>query len=635
VLDESELATALAHRPDGAAREKGEKYILRTIQAVLKKLTTPKPARVGDYRSTNEGIIWDRWTDNGVVATPLTNFSASIVSQSAKDDGLERQLAFEIEANLNGRTSVFTVPAQRFAGMHWVTENLGAAAIVHPGFSIKDHARAAIQFISGEAPSRQVYLHTGWRQLQQGWCYLHAGGAISSNGLLDEIEVELPEPLQRIRLPAPPVGDGLKAAVQASLRVLDIAHDLVTTPLLAATYRAVLRACDFSVHLAGPTGAGKTELAALGQQHFGADLDARSLPASWSSTGNSLEGLAFHAKDTVLVVDDFAPGGSAVEIARYHRQADRLLRAQGNASGRGRMTADGRLRLPRPPRGITISTGEDVPRGESLRARLFVLELGPKDLNWSVLTQCQSDARAALYAQSMSGFIRWLAPRYGEIRDDLAETITAMRMRLEERSHLRTATIEANLLVGAELFLSFAQAVHAIDARTRRELWNRIRQGVGEAAQAQEDQQRASEPTHRFLELLRSALTSGEAHVASPDGHEPDDPGAWGWRERTVGSGVSQRDEWHPDGKRIGWVDGDNLYLDLNSAHKAVQAAAGASGEGISVSASILARRLKEKGLLVVDDRSSRHLTVRPIIQGRRRRVYQLRVESLMPSGGK
>jgi hypothetical protein len=32
------------------------------------------------------------------------------------------------------------------------------------------------------------------------------------------------------------------------------------------------------------------------------------LPAAWSSTGNALEVLAFHAKDALLVIDDFAPG---------------------------------------------------------------------------------------------------------------------------------------------------------------------------------------------------------------------------------------------------------------------------------------------------------------------------------------
>src|SRR5437867_2728114 len=78
-------------------------------------------------------------------------------------------------------------------------------------------------------------------------------------------------------------------------------------PLLAAVYRAVLAPCDFSLHVCGHTGFFKTEVAALCQQHYGAGLDARHLPASWLSTGNALEAVAFTAKDALLVVDDFSP----------------------------------------------------------------------------------------------------------------------------------------------------------------------------------------------------------------------------------------------------------------------------------------------------------------------------------------
>ena len=51
----------------------------------------------------------------------------------------------------------------------------------------------------------------------------------------------------------------------------------------------------------------------------------------------------------------------------FHREADRLVRAQGNRSGRQRMRQDSTLRPAKPPRGLLLSTGEDVPRGHSLR----------------------------------------------------------------------------------------------------------------------------------------------------------------------------------------------------------------------------------------------------------------------------
>ena len=184
---------------------------------------------------------------------------------------------------------------------------------------------------------QRVYTHLGWRKLGTGWCYLHAGGAIGAQGAVPEVTVRPGEALALYHLPTPLEGEAAHATIRASLCVLDVAPDAVTIPGYAAVWRAVLGNVDFGEHFAGPTGQGKTELAALLQQHWGAGMDARHLPAAWSSTGNALEGEAFLAKDAVMVVDDFCPGGAKTDIARQHREADRLLRAQGNRSGRQRM----------------------------------------------------------------------------------------------------------------------------------------------------------------------------------------------------------------------------------------------------------------------------------------------------------
>src|SRR5262249_42318675 len=156
------------------------------------------------------------------------------------------------------------------------------------------------------------------------------GGAIGPDGMPSEIPVSLPEPLAGFRLPAPPparIDAGgelwtsarkdtllLGDAGRASLGLLKLGPDRITFPVLAAVYGAAMGDTDFGLHVSGPTGSYKSELAALAQQHFGAEMDARHLPASWSSTGNALEALAFTAKDALLVVDDFAPQGSSADV---------------------------------------------------------------------------------------------------------------------------------------------------------------------------------------------------------------------------------------------------------------------------------------------------------------------------------
>ena len=293
------------------------------------------------YRATESGLWWHKPTQNGAVDVLLTNFTARIIGDVAEDDGVEVRRNFDIEATLRGHYHLVSVPASQFANMGWPVELLGAGAIIYPGFGLKEHARAAVQLLSGAIPERSVHTHTGWHKVNDGWVFLHAGGTIGPIGTVLEIIVALPSALARFALPTPLTGDALHEAIRASLALLDLAPDQVTAPCLAAIYRAVLGDIDFTLHLAGPTGAGKTELAALAQQHFGPTMDSRHLPASWLSTGNALEGLAFQAKDVLLVVDDFAPTGTSSDVQRYHKEADRLFRGQGNQAGRGRMRPDG------------------------------------------------------------------------------------------------------------------------------------------------------------------------------------------------------------------------------------------------------------------------------------------------------
>src|SRR4029453_3743047 len=192
------------------------------------------------------------------------------------------------------------------------------------------------------------------RKLGEQWCYLHAGGAIGARGVVPEVTVRPGDALALYHLPFPPAGEAACGALRASFRVLDVAEDAVTIPSWAIVWRAALGTADFGAHLTGPTGQGKTELAALLQQHWGARMDARHLPASWSSTGNALEGLAFYAKDAGPVLDDFPPTVTKSDTQPAHRDAHRLFRAQGNNSGRQRMRADSTLRRAKPPCGLIL-----------------------------------------------------------------------------------------------------------------------------------------------------------------------------------------------------------------------------------------------------------------------------------------
>lgn len=444
---------------------------------------------------------------------------------------------------------------------------------------------------------------------------------MSADGVLSA-EVTLPGGIRHFRLPDPPADAEFTAAVKVSLGLLDAAPDYITAPMLGAVWASLVGGADYSLVLAGPTGVGKSELAALIQQHFGAGFDARHLPGSWSSTANALEYITHSCKDAVLVVDDFAPAGTPQDVARMHRDADRLLRSQGNNTARERMTPEAGLRGAKNPRGLIVVTGEDVPRGQSLRARMLVLQIADKALDFTRLTECQLQAAAGVYARAVCGFVQWLAPRYGEARACATEEAAGWRERMQAGAgHRRTPTTIAHLMRSWQYFLRAALERDALTGAEVDAYLIRVENALLEAARQQGEQQGSQEPARRFIDLLRAAINGGEAHVACVKGGPPERPTVWGWRTVPVGNGH----DWREQGKRVGWVDGEHLYLEPQASYAVAQRVGQVTGDALSITVSTLSRRLHEQGLLSAVDKTRKTLRVRKTAEGKRVEILHLR----------
>ena len=611
----------------------------RNVDDLLSRAVEELPAPPGnptddaEYFASADGIFRRKQTLDGFVLIQLTNFSAEIVGDIREDDGVEVRRLFEIEATLGERRAILRIPSAQFAGLAWATEHLGAQAIVMPGMAIRDHARAAIQLLSTDPDEETVYSHIGWREIDGAAIYLHAAGGIGSSGSVTHVSVAPPDALAPYSLPAPPVSDHLVEVVRASLRFLDLAPRRTTLPILSAVYRAPLGAMDFSMHVSGETGRGKTALAVVAQQHYGAGLDDKHLPGSWTSTGNALEAIAFAAKDALFLIDDFVPRGTNQDVARLQREAERILRAQGNSSGRQRLRADASLRPTKPPRGLILSTGEDIPRGHSLRARLLILEVEPQDLSWGRLTASQQDAGSGLLAESMSGYLHWLAPQVSSIRKRLASEIDTLRtLANRTNAHRRTPSLIASLALGFRYFLDYAVASEALSRTEADQHWKAGWAQLLQVGVLQARYHEASEPTTRFRELLAAAIAGGQAHVAAISGDAPSHPESWGWRRDDSGSTLTGG--WRAYGTRIGWLDDDNLYLEPESAFAVAQDLARGGSDTLAISSRTLHRRLFEHSLLVSTESLSRQtLTVRRSIQAERRAVLHLHARTFLFAG--
>lgn len=604
-------------------------------------------ARPGEsYREDGHGIVLvrEQTNEHGQVQRieeRLCNFTARITAEVVLDDGVEPRRLFEVTGKVGPRQRALQVPASEFAGLGWTVE-LGAEAILEPGPAVKDRVRHAVQVLSGRVPERAVHAHLGWGALGGRRVYFHAGGAIGADGPVEDVRVRLEEPFDRFCLPDPPEGSELQEAVRASLAILDAAPLAISLPAFAAVWRAPLGPCDFSLYLVGSTGVLKTSFTAVVQQHWGAALHHANLPGSWESSGNALEGLLSVAKDALFTIDDFVPTGSSQDRAKKHKEADRVLRGQANGTGRQRMRPDASLRPTRRSRGLVVATGEELPRGESLHARLLVVPVGPGDVDAARLAACQKDGAAGRYAQALAGYLRWLAGKPDPATKLQAEVAALRATFVGDGQHRRTPEIAANLFLGLRAFHRFAEEVGVYDAATSAALLDARKAALLDAIGLQQLVHADSNPVRRFFELLETALGSGRAHVAGPDGRVPTQhPLAWGWRLESEGR-AEREDAWYATerteasyvalGERIGWVDEDALYLDPDASHAVAHKAAG--DEGFPLSPRALRRRLREHGHLRSAPATRTSVCTRVTLGGVVRSVLHLGADALWRGDG-
>jgi len=239
----------------------------------------------------------------------------------------------------------------------------------------------------------------------------------------------------------------------------------------------------------------------------------------------------------VLLTDDFAPNGTSTDIQKIHATAERIFRAQGNQSGRFRMRADSTLAGSLPPRGLIVATGEDLPRGQSLQARLVVVQIAPGQINVSQLTKAQASAEIGTYAQVMAAFTQRLAglADAGKLHSRLDARRKELRAEAIEGSHTRMPDNIASLMVGVEEFLDFAAENTAIAETERSELRSSAWAALSKQANRQASQVAGTDPASRFVSLIAAAISAKSANIAGINGEAPVRATALGWDHRGSG----------------------------------------------------------------------------------------------------
>ncbi|WP_344289457.1 hypothetical protein [Streptomyces synnematoformans] len=578
------------------------------------------------------------------VATPdggqllLARFVPEVVAQVIRDDGAEVTTLIRIRVTRpGGQAADVEVPAERLPqARRWAAQAIGASAVITPMSRDEAHVATAAQYLGdGQWESCTTYAHTGWRSdIGGGWRFLTASGALGAAGLDTSVSVDLgTDHLNLYALPdplavAPKV---LAEAVRASVELLDVAPLTVTAPLLGAAYRAPLPLLpETGTYVVGPTGSLKSALSAAVLQHYGRRLDARHFPANWTFTGNALEAIAHQLANVLLIIDDYAPQ-AADDPRRLATAADRVFRGAANSAGRGRLRPDGTRRPERPPKAQVAATGEDVPPGESLRARLTVATVDADAIDPGRLTEAQQLAASGAYELAMAGYVRHLAVQLdadGGYPDRLREQIAELRAELAKvgGTHARVPEAMAGLLTGFRQFLTFAVTTGAFSDEQAGAQLDKVKAALMKVAADQATYGKGMAVAEIYLRALAASLAGGGAHLADQEtGREPDEAEKWGW-EPTLGAyGTTYRAK----GKCIGWLaaTGD-IYLHPDVAYEVARDHAGRAAEPLATTKVTIHKRLREGSHLASTSEDGRPTVVRRIT-GRSKRVLHVRTERI------
>jgi hypothetical protein len=634
-LERSDKATFMKLRE----RLKRAHVAVKKLDAELKAYranNSGEEVGLGQYLVQNGSMVFMKQTPFGEAPVVLTNFTAKICEEIVRDNGKEMTIHYRINGQLKNGANLpeVEISSGQFGSMAWVPYKWGSRAVIAAGQAAKDHLRAAVQLLSGTVPVRTVYAHTGWRLVGGTWVYLTACGGIGENGLLPHINVDLEGKLGDYAVPAVPDSCMIQKAIQSSMQLLSICPDRISIPLFAAVYLAPLCEAvlvDFSLFITGITGTKKSEISAIALAHFGKGFHGKNLPGNWISTGNALEKLAFLAKDAFLVIDDFLPKGTTSDVARMHQLAERVLRGAANKAGRDRMNADNAFRQTYLPRGLIVASGEDVPKGQSLRGRMLISEVKDGDVKLDVLTKMQGYAHEGVLTYALSGYLQWLAPKIESLKQALPKHKIELRDRALEKvsAHARTPDIVAGLMIGIESFVQYAVDSSAISPQEGAELSQRAWDVLVASDSVQKELQAVEDPAIRFFDLIIAAFTMGSAYLADNQGNAPaQNPDRWGWRSEVFG-GVSV---WKPRGAAVGWIIGQNVYLDPDGAYAVVQKLSSTQGSSIPLTQRALQKQLHERGFLAGVDKEA--LTVQKQIGGTRRRVLHILAQKFEERSG-
>ena len=525
---------------------------------------------------------------NGTMEKVLANFLAWPVREIVVDDGGEQKRFVDIKGVSSSGVALEEVRLSYddFMG------NLPKVLSKHWGMDViiksraKDDLREALQVLGRERKLETVFTHTGWRNIDGKWIFLHAGGAIGAENVCVELN-EGNEVLNRYCFPTV-VSEPIETA-KVAFSLLNVGKHEITYPLFATVFLAPLsevlrgssRQGDFMPFLIGRTQSGKSSLAALFLSFFG-DFDKNHFPANYKQTANSLERICFLLKDVLCVVDDFFPGQSNQERIKMKEMAQRLARAYGDGAVRQRLQGT-KLQGAWAPRGLAISTGEERPEiGESGQARFVFIDVNRGDVNYEALLSLHQEHRSQL-TSFMSLYLQWVSSNWDRIPALFEETYAVARnLLLHEEYSGRINESLAKLCGAMEVVLTFSHESGYITSGEYEEYGETAFQAFSKVLEENVRSLVTEKPTQKFVSAFREIIQQQPQRLCRLDANELPD-------------------------EHLGCYDDDYFYIFPSVCFKAIQAYCKATATMFPVGDKTLWKHLRAENIIEGSDSRGRN----------------------------
>jgi len=553
----------------------------------------------------------------------LANFAPTITHELILDDGENPPVChYTLTGALETGQPLeqIEISAEEFPAMSWVGKHWGARAIIHIPRGRYNVLARATQEVSLESLQRErVYQYTGWSQIGGQRAFLSASGALYADKLDTSVRVDLGgNNLRHYALPAPVDGTPLAAAVNASIGFLCLADRKVTAPLWAAMFAAPLtaaRSLNAVMWVYGPTQSGKSTITHLALSHYGAGfISGREYhaPMDWTSTTTAIEGALFRAKDSVLVIDDFAPQfTSKAEAMAMHKKAHLVARSVGNRSSRGRARADLSEQVTRVPRGLCIATAENPLVGQSIVGRMIYVTVEHGQLiqrNGQALDAAQRAGQSGAYAQAMTAYIQWLAENWERAVSLYQQSVeeSAVFARTNSQLQNRLPDYYGVLDAASQVALQAFHEMGYLSSHELQKLTIENSEALLTVIAGQAEKIALESPVRKFLEALTSLQARSRVYLAP--------------RTNKV--------EYRPPDRAelVGWYepfDSSVIYLDPDVCLQHAKAYWKDLDENLDILPDALTRQMAQAGLLRERGTDSR-LKVSKYVQGKPRWVLSI-----------